>query len=123
MRYGAALSSYSRAVLGFIVLNALILLTFQGFRGLGWGKELVISLGISSFVMAGFDKLSARRGAGRVPELAFYTFSVLGGWPGLIAGMLFFRHKTAKAKFGFYLILTILVNLVFVRLGWRYLEV
>lgn len=60
-----------------------------------------LSLGASAllFVLYGLDKSAARRGARRTPENTLHLWSLLGGWPGAVAGQRAFRHKSSKAAF------------------------
>lgn len=53
---------------------------------------LVLSL--ADFLLMGADKLRAKRDRRRVPEKWFFLLALLGGSPGAIGGMYFFRHKT-----------------------------
>jgi len=55
--------------------------------------------GGGTFALFGYDKWRAGRGAARTAESALLLASALGGWPGGLAGMLLFRHKTAKTSF------------------------
>jgi len=52
-----------------------------------------------AFVSFGFDKWRATRSGRRVPESNLILLGALGGWPGGLAGMSVFRHKTAKGTF------------------------
>jgi uncharacterized membrane protein YsdA (DUF1294 family) len=54
-----------------------------------------------AFVSFGFDKWRARRAGWRAPESFLVLLGALGGWPGGLAGMLVFHHKTAKWTFQF----------------------
>ncbi len=51
-----------------------------------------------TFVLFGFDKWRAGHGR-RIAESSLLLSSALGGWPGGFLGLLFFRHKSAKASF------------------------
>lgn len=51
------------------------------------------------FALMGADKWKAKRGAWRIPEKTLYLPALLGGTPGVIAGMRVFRHKTRHKKF------------------------
>ncbi len=67
-------------------------------------RELILLAwtGVASaltFLLWGYDKWQAGRKGGRVAESALCLLSALGGWPGGLAGMVLFRHKTAKASF------------------------
>lgn len=46
-----------------------------------------------------YDKWQAGRAGPRVSESALCWFSALGGWPAGFLGLVFFRHKSAKASF------------------------
>lgn len=47
----------------------------------------------------GWDKLAARSGRRRTPERVLHTMELLGGWPGAIVAILWFRHKSSKPRF------------------------
>ncbi len=57
---------------------------------------LVNALG---FLLMGADKRKAVRGAWRIPERTLFVTALLGGTPGVIAGMRAFRHKTRHWQF------------------------
>lgn len=54
---------------------------------------------VATFLLYGLDKVQAQRHGWRVPEMWLHTMSLLGGFLGGWAGMLFFRHKTQKPVF------------------------
>ena len=54
----------------------------------------VLALSLASFVLMGWDKRQARRDGWRVPERTLFLTALLGGSPGAVLGMFFFRHKT-----------------------------
>jgi uncharacterized membrane protein YsdA (DUF1294 family) len=56
-------------------------------------------LSLTAFGLFGWDKRRARRGGQRIPERTLHMVSVLGGWPGAMAGQRIFRHKTQKLSF------------------------
>lgn len=70
---------------------------------LTWRQTLILGwLGTTSlvaFLAWGCDKWQARRQSRRVAEAVLLGLSAAGGWPGGLAGMLLFRHKTAQAAF------------------------
>jgi uncharacterized membrane protein YsdA (DUF1294 family) len=50
---------------------------------------------VYAFVLFGWDKSKAgRAGSSRVSEMHLLMASAVGGWPGGLAGMLLFRHKS-----------------------------
>jgi len=57
---------------------------------------VVNALGLA---MMGFDKISAKAGSERVPELWFFLVSLVGGFIGTILGIFFFHHKTMNLSF------------------------
>ena len=75
----------------------------------------LIVINILGFLVMGLDKHKAKMEERRIPENTLFTFTVLGGGVGTIAGMYVFHHKTKKMKFkvGMPLIL-ILEILIFV---------
>lgn len=56
-------------------------------------------INVAGFFLMGLDKWKAKQGAWRIPEKTLFTAAVLGGTPGVIAGMRTFRHKTRHGKF------------------------
>ena len=71
----------------------------------------VMSLG--TFVVYGIDKRRAKQeGSDRISEKTLHVLSLLGGWPGAIAGQKLFRHKTYKKSFRLVFWLTVLGNLI-----------
>ena len=65
-------------------------------------KVLLLSfLSINSivFILAGYDKYSAKRNKRRIPENTLFFLEAIGGTIGLLLAMLLFRHKTTKSSF------------------------
>ena len=54
---------------------------------------------VITFAAFGFDKHRAATKRRRVPERALHGLTLMFGFPGAIAGMLVFRHKTRKRPF------------------------
>lgn len=61
----------------------------------------------------GYDKAAARQRGRRVPEMWLVTGALLLGAPGTYAGMLLFRHKTAKPFFRWFIPVLFWLQLVF----------
>ncbi|MGA2199899.1 MAG: DUF1294 domain-containing protein [Nitrososphaerales archaeon] len=56
--------------------------------------------GFVGFVTMGVDKAMARFGwGGRISERTLWLAAIVGGFVGVIAGALTFRHKTSKGEF------------------------
>ncbi|MGC9940947.1 MAG: DUF1294 domain-containing protein [Verrucomicrobiota bacterium] len=58
-----------------------------------------IALSAATFIAFGYDKWCASRFGRRVPESFLILLRAPGGWPGGVAGMSVFRHKTVKWMF------------------------
>lgn len=56
-------------------------------------------LSVVTFGVTALDKHRARKGQWRIPEARLLTLALVGGSPGLFAGMFLFRHKTSKLSF------------------------
>ena len=62
-----------------------------------WSYLFLINTG--SFLLMGFDKLSAKLESDRIPEIWFFLLSLAAGVIGVVLGMLAFHHKTSKTSF------------------------
>ncbi len=74
----------------------------------------LIWLGIVSIVtlfLYGLDKVLAKAGKWRIPEIVLHFFALIGGFPGGWAGRGLFRHKTQKGVFTFVLLLSTAIHL------------
>jgi uncharacterized membrane protein YsdA (DUF1294 family) len=78
----------------------------------------LFALSLVALVLCGLDKAGAMDRSGRVPERILLGVALLGGSPGLIAGMLLFRHKTRKTPFIAAVIAIVVLQLVLLRLLW-----
>ena len=61
----------------------------------GW----ILVCSVASFVLMAVDKRAARSQLTRIRETSLLTLAAVGGWPGTVAGMLVFRHKSQKMSF------------------------
>lgn len=73
---------------------------------------VLISL-VAAFAFAD-DKRRAEEGRWRTSESSLLLLCLLGGWPGAIAAMRWYRHKTTKASFLGAFWLTVFVHLIVV---------
>ncbi|MEI6394521.1 MAG: DUF1294 domain-containing protein [Verrucomicrobiota bacterium] len=78
---------------------ALVLALALGAIGLSALRALFVGVNLATMLCYGYDKLRARAGMERVPELALHLLAVGGGTPGAFAGQLLFRHKTRDVRF------------------------
>ncbi len=67
---------------------------------------------LMAFAMMGVDKRRAKRGEWRVRERTLLLSAFLLGGPGILAGMLVFRHKTKHRSFQILVPLGILFDFV-----------
>ena len=63
-----------------------------------WLGYLILLNAAAYFIMLA-DKQKARKKKWRIPESTLITLALLGGSPGILAGMYAFRHKTRHIKF------------------------
>lgn len=59
-----------------------------------WLAAYFALLNIVGFVLMGWDKWKAKKGAFRIPESTFFILAIIGGSLGCLLGMYVFRHKT-----------------------------
>ena len=68
-------------------------------------KDLIaiylLAVNAAAFLLCGWDKRCARRGAWRVPERTLLLSAAVGGSVGFLLGMRAFHYKTLKPKFRF----------------------
>ena len=104
-------------VLVGVALGAFVMALVLGALGLSAMRSLLLGWNVATLLAYGYDKLLARSGQERVPELALHLLSLCGGSPGAFVGMVLFRHKTRDQGFRllFFAIvaLQVLVLLVF----------
>ena len=67
--------------------------------GWSWPFAWLCSFSVVTLLVFGLDKLQARRGKWRVSEASLLLLSLLGGTPGALMAMSWFRHKTVKRSF------------------------
>lgn len=82
-----------------------------------WGTLALIN--VAGFFLVRYDKRAAQRShradpPDRIPERAFQLIAAIGGWPGEVAAMRAYRHKTRKRGFQALMVLAAIVG----TLGW-----
>lgn len=97
------------AVLGFAVMLATGVLLYD----MSIAIPLVVGLVslVTAFAYAD-DKRRAEEGRWRTSESSLLLLCLLGGWPGAIAAMRWYRHKTTKASFVGAFWVTVFVTLI-----------
>jgi uncharacterized membrane protein YsdA (DUF1294 family) len=76
------------------------------------------ALNVVTFLSFGLDKMSAKSGNRRTPELTYHMLGLAGGFPGIFAGRGVFNHKTSKL--GFVIPMWIFFCLQLVAVAWFY---
>src|SRR5690606_18885992 len=88
----------NRSFMVFGVLSAivsiLIFLLLESSTHCNWYWNFFIATSIIAVVFYGYDKVSSKAGAGRIPELILHFVALAGGFGGALLGMLVFRHKS-----------------------------
>jgi len=79
----------------------------------------LLAISAIAFLVYAYDKLTAKLGRGRVPELVLLALAAIGGSPGALLAMLLLRHKTAKPSFRlpFWVIVVLQLLIVGIYLG------
>lgn len=67
-----------------------------------------------------FDKWMARGRGWRVPEVILWLSAALGGSPGALLAMSWFRHKTKKLSFQLVFVVILLVQIACAILGYTW---
>jgi len=79
---------------------------------INWKPYLVwlVAWGALTLLFYGWDKLQAKRGGWRVPEIVLHGLALAGGVAGGWLGMFIFRHKTQQPEFKLVLITAAVVH-------------
>ena len=72
---------------------------------------------VLTFSAFGLDKGRAVRRTRRISERTLHALELCFGWPGAIAGMLVFRHKTAKRPYLFVTALVVMLHVAAIALA------
>lgn len=56
-------------------------------------------MSVATFIVYGWDKLSAKLGRWRTAEATLHVMGLAGGWPGALAAQRLLRHKSSKQEF------------------------
>lgn len=86
----------SFAVFGILalVLAVALFLVLESTTKWVWYWNWIIAASCIAFGFYGFDKISAKAGSGRIPEIVLHLVALGGGFLGALLGMLVFRHKS-----------------------------
>lgn len=86
----------SFAVFGIlaVVITVALFLVLESTTKWAWYWNWIIAASGLAFAFYGYDKVSAKAGAGRIPEVVLHLVALGGGFLGALLGMLVFRHKS-----------------------------
>lgn len=80
----------------------------------GW----VLLISLYAVAVYGWDKRQAKLQRRRIPEEHLHRISLLGGWPGAMAGQRLFRHKTSKASFKLINAVSVMTHVAILVVAW-----
>jgi uncharacterized membrane protein YsdA (DUF1294 family) len=87
------------AIVGIVITLVVIALLTWLFGPGNWFWVWLAAWSLTAFIFYGYDKMQAKRGAWRVPEVVLFGLALAGGFAGAMLGMVVFRHKTNKNQF------------------------
>ena len=113
----AILNTLTHTVTGPNTLNRfcffLLLCTAIGSLFSAWPVAIwFLLINVLTMVIYGADKMAARKGMRRIPEVTLLVFGVVGGWPGAIMCQQIFRHKTQKQPFKTWFLMSVVVSIL-----------
>ena len=103
-------SSLPQAIVGASVFLAGIVALVVTGRAPWWVLPWYLVLSVGTFMLCGWDKVSATGGHRRTPESTLNGLALLGGWPGGWIAQYAWRHKSRKTSFQVEFWLATLVN-------------
>lgn len=105
-------SSLTQAIVGSSVFLAVITALVVMSRAPWWVLPWYVVLSAVTFMLYGWDKVSARGGHWRTQESTLNGLALLGGWPGGWIAQYAWRHKSRKTSFQAAFWAAALVNVV-----------
>ena len=113
----AILNTLTHTVTGPNTLNRfcffLLLCTAIGSLFSAWPVAIwFLLINVLTMVIYGADKMAARKGMRRIPEVTLLVFGVVCGWPGAIMCQQIFRHKTQKQPFRTWFFMSVVVSIL-----------
>lgn len=78
------------------------------------------AMSLLTAITYGWDKLCAKRGWSRVPEMRLHLLAFLCGWPGALVAQQVFRHKSSKKSFRVVFFVTVALNLLAGAAGYAF---
>ena len=87
--------------------------------GMACGLGYLLAVNLAGLLLCGVDKRRAKRKRWRIPERSFFLTALLGGGPGVWAGMYLFRHKTKHWYFVWGMPAILVLQIVLMYVVWR----
>lgn len=81
--------------------------------------SICIAANLIAFIQMAVDKRLAVKQRRRIPEAQLIAPTLFGGFPGILLGMLAFRHKTRKRSFQLKLLVALIIFAGIVYAGTR----
>ncbi len=69
-----------------------------------------VSINLLALGLFKLDKIKAKNRSYRIPEILFFTLGLLGASPGLLFGIVLFKHKISKNSFSNIILLEFLIQ-------------
>jgi uncharacterized membrane protein YsdA (DUF1294 family) len=70
---------------------------------------IIVAANLIAFIQMAIDKRLAIKQKSRIPEAQLIAPTLFGGFPGVLLGIILFRHKTVKKSFQFKLALALIL--------------
>jgi uncharacterized membrane protein YsdA (DUF1294 family) len=83
-----------------------------------WLWCYLIGINVATFALYGYDKSSAQREGGRVPERVLHGAELFGGTPAAFIAQRVFHHKTQKGSYQIRFWLIVAVQVIVVIFLW-----
>ncbi len=101
-----------------LALDAALTLLVYRLASFGWILSWLVAASLVSFFLFGYDKAIAGSDRTRLPERVLLFSALVGGTLGAIAGMLIWRHKTAKTSFQVRLLVVVVIQAALIVAYW-----
>ena len=99
------------SIVAVVLAVTLFILIYQKLNGV---VSYIIVVNVVTFIYYGIDKLSAKRGWNRTPEIVLHALAMAGGSPTAFLSQKLFHHKTAKTGFLFFYWFIVVLQLVLI---------
>ena len=109
--YILARSPKTNSAWASLIIAAVLYVVLYLCTGLGLYVIWLVAWSLTAFMFYGVDKMQAKGGGSRIPEVVLHGITLVGGFPGAWLGMLLFWHKVRKPAFWAVLVLATVLHL------------